>query len=91
VLKDIVAVEALEGYVLRLRFEGGAKGQVTLTELVPFEGVFAPLRTPAYFQSVQLNTELGAIAWPNGADLDPDVLYARITGMLLPQTDTLIT
>jgi hypothetical protein len=23
---------------------------------------------------------LRTVAWPNGADLDPDVLYGRITG-----------
>ncbi len=33
-----------------------------------------------YFQRVRLNAELGSVGWPNGADLDPDVLYARITG-----------
>jgi hypothetical protein len=32
------------------------------------------------FAKVRVDPELGTIVWPNGADLDPDVLYAEITG-----------
>ena len=83
-LKDIVAVEPLANHRLRLRFEDGAEGVVALSELVPFEGVFAPLRDPEFFQQVRVHPELGSIEWPNGADLDPDVLYARVTGAPIP-------
>jgi hypothetical protein len=44
-----------------------------------FQGVFAPLRDPAYFARVSVNAELGMIGWPNGADWDPLVLYSRVT------------
>jgi hypothetical protein len=27
------------------------------------------------FRSVRVDPELGTIVWPNGADIDPDVLY----------------
>ena len=30
--------------------------------------------------AVQVNPELGTVCWPSGADLDPDVLYALVTG-----------
>ena len=30
--------------------------------------------------SVTVNAELGTVQWPNGADLDPDVMYASISG-----------
>ena len=79
-LKDIVDVVPQGGYRLRLRFEDGVAGDVDVGELVHFTGVFAPLHEPAFFLQVRVNPDLGTICWPNGADLDPDVLYARVTG-----------
>lgn len=75
-LKDIVSVEPKEGYALRLRFEDGVEGTVDLSWRLSFHGVIAPLRDPAYFRQVRVDPELGTIVWPNGADLDADVLYA---------------
>jgi hypothetical protein len=80
-LKDIVVAKALSDYRLHLRFEDGVEGVVDLGADLSFRGVFAPLRDPAYFAQVRVDPELGTVAWPNGADLDPDVLYGRITGM----------
>jgi hypothetical protein len=79
-LKDIVEVRPLEGYKLFLRFEDGVEGVVDLERLVRFEGVFAALRARETFVQVQVHRDLGTIWWPTGADLDPDTLYARITG-----------
>jgi hypothetical protein len=79
-LKDITAVQLLEGYWLHLRFEDGVEGRVDVAALVEFAGVFSPLRNRGYFRKVSVNPDLGTICWPNGADLDPDVLYAAITG-----------
>jgi Protein of unknown function (DUF2442) len=78
--KDIVDVRPAAGYQLHLRFEDGVEGTVDLAKLVGLEGVFAPLRDRAFFEQVRVNSELGTIVWPNGADLDPDVLYAEISG-----------
>lgn len=84
-LKDIVEARVREGYRLYLRFEDGKSGEVDLAEVIRFEGVFAPLTSHDHFAQVRINQELGTIEWPCGADLDPDVLYARITGLPLPQ------
>jgi Protein of unknown function (DUF2442) len=80
-LKDIVAVKPLGEYRLYLRFEDGAEGIVDLVGRLSFGGVFEPLRDTAYFTLVRVDKELGTIAWPNGADLDPDVLYSQLTGI----------
>jgi hypothetical protein len=83
-LKDIVGVEATGEYRLRLKFEDGVTGDVDVATIVPFEGVFAPLRDRKLFLAVAVDPELGTVRWPNGADLDPDVLYALITGQPIP-------
>ena len=79
-MQDIVAAKALGGYRLHLRFEDGVEGVVDLALHLSFRGVFEPLCDPAYFAQVRVDAELGTVAWPNGADLDPEVLYGRITG-----------
>src|ERR1700681_4609870 len=86
-LKDVVEVQALDGHRLRLRFEDGAEGVVDVAQLVPFTGVFAALRDRQEFVAVQVNPELGTICWPGGADLDPDVLYALVTGAKIPSLE----
>lgn len=86
-LKDVTSVTVLEGYRLHLQFEDGAEGDIDVSELVPFTGVFAPLKDRMAFLGVRVDPELGTVVWPNGADLDPAVLYSRITGASLPGTD----
>lgn len=80
-MKDIVEVRSLGGHRLFLRFEDGVAGELEFVGRLRFEGVFAPLRDPAAFAQVRLNRELGTVVWPNGADLDPDVLYAALSGI----------
>ncbi len=79
-LKDVVEVQPLGSYRLHLRFEDGVEGDLDLAGVIEFKGIFAPLRDEKEFAKVQLHPELGTIVWPNGADLDPDVLYARVSG-----------
>ena len=83
-LHDIVEVEILEPYRVRLRFDDGVEGVVDLDRQVHQGGVFEPLLEPAYFRLVRVEPDLGTIVWPNGADLDPAVLYSAITGAPLP-------
>lgn len=87
-LKDVVEVRPLEGYRLYLRFEDDVSGEVDVGALVPFTGVFADLRDPDVFSAVSVHSELGTVVWSNGADLDPDVLYAMVTGQPIPEPGT---
>jgi hypothetical protein len=79
-LVDVTDVRTLEGHRLYLCFADGVEGEVDLDTIVRWEGVFAPLATPERFAEVRVDPELGTIVWPNGADIDPVVLYAAVTG-----------
>lgn len=83
-LKDIVAVEHLGGHRLRLRFSDGLEGELDMKPRLSFTGVFASLAAPDVFAEVRVDTDSGTICWPGGADLDPDVLYAAVSGTALP-------
>ncbi len=71
----IVSAKPLAGFTLRLAFDDGTERDVDLeTEL--WGPVFEPLRAnPDLFRKVRVDEELGTIVWPNGADMDPDVLH----------------
>jgi hypothetical protein len=76
-MKDVVAVRPLENDRLELVFEDGVTGVVDVFRVIrAYEGIFAPLRDPEFFRQVRVAPELGTICWPNGADMDPDMLYA---------------
>jgi Protein of unknown function (DUF2442) len=87
-LKDIIAAQPLEDYHLHLQFEDGVEGIVNLRQLVEFSGIFTALASPEYFAQVQVHPELGTVVWENGADLDPDVLYAIVSGQDIPTYST---
>ena len=82
-LKDIVEVRPVGGYRLYLRFDDGCSGEVDVSSLVSFRGVFEPLRDAAAFRQVRVDRELGTVVWPSGADLDPDVLCSAVTGHVI--------
>ncbi len=80
-IHDVTAATPLDGRRLHLRFDDGTEGTVDVPSCVPLDGVFEPLRDETYFRTVRVCAELGTVVWPNGADLDPLVLYARVTGV----------
>ena len=83
-LRDVISVEAIGGARLRVRFDDGVEGVVDVAELVPFNGVFEPLRDADFFARATVHPRLGTVCWPNEADLDSDVLYAYVTGEPIP-------
>jgi hypothetical protein len=83
-LKDVVSVEPRTGYRVHLRFEDGIEGEIDISRMIEFEGVFGPLRDRTEFDRVRVNPESGTIEWPCGADLDPVVLYSKVSGRPIP-------
>ncbi len=71
----ITDVEPLQDFVLRLTFSDGTVRDVDVEGSL-WGPMFQPLRdNPEMFRQVTVDSELGTIVWPNGADLDPDALY----------------
>jgi hypothetical protein len=61
-------------YTLRVGFGDG------LSRVIDFEPIlhgelFGPLRDPAEFARVELDSEVETLVWPSGADFDPAVLH----------------
>jgi len=70
----IQGVETLGEFQVRLSLTDGSSREL---DLEPYLNgpVFEPLRAdPALFKAVRVDEQLGTIVWPNGADIDPDVL-----------------
>ena len=74
-LHDVVAVEVVEHYHLRLTFDDGTIGDVDLFHLRERAGIFKALRDPAFFEQVSVDRDARTVVWPNGLDLDPEGLY----------------
>lgn len=77
-LVDIIEVKPLSAYKLYLRFEDGTSGEVDISEIIVFKGIFAKLEDKDYFSTVKVNPDIGTIYWENGADIAPCTLYKLI-------------
>jgi hypothetical protein len=71
----IKMVEPIGGYRVRLEFTDGATKEIDLG--IYLHGpIFEPMRNDLeFFRAIRVDSELGTVVWPNGADIDPDVLY----------------
>jgi uncharacterized protein DUF2442 len=75
---DVVSVKPLGGFRLRVGFSDGSIGVHDFSSTVARDGeMVRPLKDPAFFARVFV--ELGALAWPNGFDLDSIALYDRMS------------
>ena len=73
-LVDVVSVRVLDGFEVELTFDDGFVRRVDLDRFVRGP-IFQPLRDdPALFRQAFVDPEGGVIAWPNGADIDSQVL-----------------
>ncbi len=76
-LVRIKTIEPLEDFKVRIGFEDGTQKDMDLEPYL-HGPIFEPIRNdPTVFRSMKI--EGGTIAWDNGADIDPDVLYYGLT------------
>ncbi len=70
----VKAVSALADRQLRITFDNG---ELRVFDVKPYlkTGLFAALKDEALFNSVCVSFD--TVAWANGADLCPEVLYAE--------------
>lgn len=76
----VVEVVPLPNYQLRVRFDDGTAGVISLEDRL-FGQMFEPLKDVSFFEQVGID-EFGAVCWPNGADLAPDAMYDDLRAAL---------
>lgn len=73
-----VAVRALPGYRIWIRYRDGAEGEVDLSHLAG-RGVFALWNDPREFEKLHIGPG-HSIAWTDELELCPDAIYMQLTG-----------
>jgi hypothetical protein len=78
------SVTPLDSFRVLVVFDNGSEREIDLEPYL-HGPVFDPIRSdPRMFSSMKI--EGGTIAWPNGADIDPDVLYYGLTPAWLEES-----
>ena len=63
--------------LVEIELTDGERRSIDLTPYLAGK-IFEPVRTdPAYFAQVQVDPDFHTLRWPNGADVDPDVLLGH--------------
>ena len=75
-LSDVKAIQYRGRWIFHVQFEDGLEGEVDFSEYLDRGPIFEPLKEESYFRMASI--EGGTIAWPNGADIAPETLYAKI-------------
>lgn len=81
----VSAVTPLEGFTVLIEFENGVAKEV---DLEPFlrGPIFEPIRKDMdAFRDMHIAG--GTVAWANGADIDPDVLYYDLKPAWMEETE----
>jgi hypothetical protein len=72
----VIQVETEPNYHLKLTFKNG---EIRMFDMNPYLnlGIFNELKNKAMFDTVRVSFD--TIEWKNGADIDPEILYAEST------------
>jgi hypothetical protein len=73
-LYDVTGFELVKDYKIRVEFDDETE-QLINFEPILIGPLFGSLKEKSLFNQVQLNSDLGTLVWPNGADIDPTVLH----------------
>ncbi|MBI1903495.1 MAG: DUF2442 domain-containing protein [Planctomycetia bacterium] len=68
----------LSGFVVRVTFTDASQRDINLEPFLRGP-VFEPIRASREtFCALRVDERMGTIVWPNGADIDPDVLFLNL-------------
>ena len=70
----IDSVKALPDYKILIEYQNSEKRIFDMSPLLG-KGIFKDLEKDAFFSSVRISFD--TVAWPNGADIDPETLYTK--------------
>ncbi len=76
-LVRVQSAVVVEGHTVRIEFEDGSAKELDLTPLMHGPIFDELLDNPELFRQITIRG--GTLSWPNGADIDPDVLYYDLT------------
>lgn len=77
----IIGVRVTGPFRVSPTFTDGSTGSIEFESWIGGRGgVFAPLQDQTFFARVVVDEGAGTIVWPNGVDLDPDMLYDAAHG-----------
>lgn len=74
-IHGVKAFEIGSGHTIRVEFEDGLSRTIDFEPVLAGE-LYGPLRDLDFFTRVRLDSEVGTLVWPNGADFDPSTLHA---------------
>ena len=83
VLARVTEVEHLGARTLRVVFSDGLVRELDFADALP--GVLATLDDDIAFAGATVDPTAGTVCWPNGIDLDPDVLHGDRRPASTPQ------
>lgn len=82
----VCSVTPLDAFRAAVAFDNHTQREIDLEPYL-HGPIFEAIRNdPAMFRSMRV--ECGTIAWPNGVDIDPDVLYYNLTPAWIEEIQT---
>lgn len=73
-LHRVTSFAIVADYVIKVTFDDNTERTLDFEPILAGP-IFGQLREPGLFSQVKLDRDFGALEWPNGADIDPMVLY----------------
>ncbi|MBM3836056.1 MAG: DUF2442 domain-containing protein [Verrucomicrobia bacterium] len=70
----VVSFKQVADYTLEVRFDDSTSQTIDFWPVLLGE-LYEPLRDKSLFEQVRIDSEVGTLIWPSGADFDPDMLH----------------